>query len=258
MKEENTATRLKTLMKERNLKQVDILNMVKPFCKKYGVKLEKNDLSQYISGKVIPSQKKLTILAEALNVSEVWLMGYDVPIDIDEKDCLNFTELDKFLNGIDYNDIETIVKNDNDKKIVSYIDFYSILLHIYSDKTKEYIEYFIREFEKYYNCFNDITEIIDKAKKEHNFSDSGLDIRVKKFGNSINSDLMTAKKIKLFLMIKKYYSREELLDEFDKRLIWTASNEKMRNKRARYKHIESFLDYLLESLDTNTNNLNNN
>ena len=40
------ADRLKQIMRERNIKQVDILEACKPYCKKYGVKLEKNDLSQ--------------------------------------------------------------------------------------------------------------------------------------------------------------------------------------------------------------------
>ena len=39
----------------------------------------RNDLSQYLSGKFQPKQAKLTVLALALNVSEAWLMGYDVP-----------------------------------------------------------------------------------------------------------------------------------------------------------------------------------
>lgn len=66
-------------MNERNLKQVDILSACQPYCQQYNVKLAKNDLSQYISGKVQPGQDKLTILGMALNVNEVWLMGYDVP-----------------------------------------------------------------------------------------------------------------------------------------------------------------------------------
>ncbi len=77
----STSTRLKEFMLQNNLKQIDILNMAKPFCKKYNIKLEKNDLSQYVSGKVTPSQKKLSILAKALNVNPVWLMGYDIPSD---------------------------------------------------------------------------------------------------------------------------------------------------------------------------------
>ena len=78
---ETTAKRLKTIMDLRNLRQVDILNAAKPFCNKYGIKLERNDLSQYVSGKVVPGQDKLTILGLALNVSEAWLMGFDVPME---------------------------------------------------------------------------------------------------------------------------------------------------------------------------------
>lgn len=74
-----TSKRLKELMEERHLKQVDILEMVRPFCKKYNIKLTKTDLSQYVSGKVEPGQFKLVALASALDVSEHWLMGLDVP-----------------------------------------------------------------------------------------------------------------------------------------------------------------------------------
>lgn len=85
MAKTNTATRLKQIMKERNIKQVDILRAAKPFCEKYDVKLAKNDLSQYVNGKVEPGQEKLTILGLALNVSEAWLMGFDVPMDRETK-----------------------------------------------------------------------------------------------------------------------------------------------------------------------------
>ena len=79
MKELTTADRLKQIMSERGLKQVDILEACKPYCQRYGVQLKKNDLSQYVSGKVEPKQDKLSILGMALNVNEVWLMGYNVP-----------------------------------------------------------------------------------------------------------------------------------------------------------------------------------
>lgn len=77
---ETTATRLKRLLAERGLKQVDILEKAEPFCKKYGIKLTKSDLSQYVSGKVAPGQDKLSIIGMSLDVSEAWLMGYDVPM----------------------------------------------------------------------------------------------------------------------------------------------------------------------------------
>ncbi len=79
MKKTTTAERLKQILKERSLRQVDILDLCKPLCEKFGIKLAKNDLSQYISGKVQPGQDKLSILGLALNISEAWLMGYDVP-----------------------------------------------------------------------------------------------------------------------------------------------------------------------------------
>lgn len=78
MKRENTAIRLKQLMQERSLKQVDILEMTKPYCAKYDVKMNKSDLSQYVSGKVEPNQDKLFVLSRALRVNEAWLMGFDV------------------------------------------------------------------------------------------------------------------------------------------------------------------------------------
>lgn len=73
------ADRLNQIMSERNLKQVDILELCQPYCKKFNVKLNKNDLSQYVSGKVVPKQDKLSILSMALDVNEVWLMGYNLP-----------------------------------------------------------------------------------------------------------------------------------------------------------------------------------
>ncbi len=80
VKSYSTAQRLKQIMVARNLRQVDILKAATPYCKKYGVQLEKNALSQYVSGKVEPGQEKLSILGMALKVSEAWLMGYDVPM----------------------------------------------------------------------------------------------------------------------------------------------------------------------------------
>lgn len=77
MKIANTSQRLKQLMTERNLRQIDILNLTKPYCDKYNVKMNKSDISQYVSGKNEPSQDKLVVLGMALNVQESWLMGYD-------------------------------------------------------------------------------------------------------------------------------------------------------------------------------------
>ena len=98
MKKENTSTRLKQIMSDKNLRQVDILAKTMPYCKKYGVKMNKSDLSQYCLGKTEPNQNKLFVLSLALNVSEAWLMGFDVPMERDsynkqwEKEAAQFSD----------------------------------------------------------------------------------------------------------------------------------------------------------------------
>lgn len=74
---ESTSKRLYKIMNEKNLRQVDVLNLAKPFCEKYNVRISKSDLSQFLSGAIIPGTKKLLMLGMALDVSEPWLMGYD-------------------------------------------------------------------------------------------------------------------------------------------------------------------------------------
>ncbi len=91
-----TSDRLKFLMKERNLRQVDIIRLSEPYCKEYNLKLTKSDMSQFVSGKVEPGQWKLAILGKTLNVSEVWLMGYDVPMERSEPAPTQSAEREEF------------------------------------------------------------------------------------------------------------------------------------------------------------------
>ena len=46
MKESKVSERLRYIMDTRNIRQVDILEAAKPFCKKYNTKLGKTDLCQ--------------------------------------------------------------------------------------------------------------------------------------------------------------------------------------------------------------------
>lgn len=73
-----TSDRLKELMKERNLKQVDIINKSLPYQEKLGISMSKSHLSQYVNDKSNPDNFKLYLLSLTLDVSEGWLMGYDV------------------------------------------------------------------------------------------------------------------------------------------------------------------------------------
>lgn len=72
--------RLKQIMSERNLRQVDILNMSLPYQKKLDISMTKSHLSQYVNGKSNPDQNRIYLLSKTLDINEAWLMGYDVPM----------------------------------------------------------------------------------------------------------------------------------------------------------------------------------
>lgn len=76
-----TASRLRLIMQERGLKQIDIVRLCERYAPDYGVSMGRSAISQYVSGKSLPAQRQLSVLGLALNVSEAWLMGYDVPRD---------------------------------------------------------------------------------------------------------------------------------------------------------------------------------
>ena len=101
MRPYTTAQRLQQLMILRDLRQIDIVRLCEPFCKMHKVKMGRNSISQYVSGKVEPRQNALYILGQALNVSEAWLMGFDVPMEradspavSDETSSSNITVID--------------------------------------------------------------------------------------------------------------------------------------------------------------------
>lgn len=64
--------RLRQIMSIRGVKQVDVIQ---------STGITKGALSSYTTGRYIPKQDKIYILAKYFDVSEAWLMGYDVPMD---------------------------------------------------------------------------------------------------------------------------------------------------------------------------------
>lgn len=75
MDKAETKDRLKIALDIRNMKQSELVE-------KTGI--DKGQLSSYLSGKYKPRQQNLHLLATALSVDEAWLMGYNVPMDIEE------------------------------------------------------------------------------------------------------------------------------------------------------------------------------
>lgn len=70
-----TAERLKEIIEIRNIKQVELMERTG---------ISKGALSSYLSGRYIPKQENVYKLAKALGVNPAWLMGRDVPMEIDK------------------------------------------------------------------------------------------------------------------------------------------------------------------------------
>ena len=78
------AERLNEALKDKNMKQVDLLNKATEM----GIKLGKSQISQYVSGKTYPRDNVLKFLAKVLEVDEAWLGGINATYNIEEKDTL--------------------------------------------------------------------------------------------------------------------------------------------------------------------------
>ena len=66
----SAADRLKEAMRDAGLKQLDLAK---------ATGLSHSTISRYMNGQMEPKQKAINKLAIALDVSEMWLWGYDVP-----------------------------------------------------------------------------------------------------------------------------------------------------------------------------------
>ena len=71
MKKKELCDRLQEAMGIRGLRAVDIVERTG---------IPKGTISYYMSGKTEPKADRLYLIAQALDVSEAWLLGYDVPM----------------------------------------------------------------------------------------------------------------------------------------------------------------------------------
>ena len=68
MKDTIIKERLREALQNKNMRQADLVAQTG---------IDKSQISSYLSGKYKPKQENLTLLAEALGVSEYWLLGID-------------------------------------------------------------------------------------------------------------------------------------------------------------------------------------
>ena len=66
-----TPVRLQEAMKASGKRQIDLVNETK---------LNRSTISRYVSGECEPKADAINKLALSLNVDEMWLWGYDVPM----------------------------------------------------------------------------------------------------------------------------------------------------------------------------------
>jgi transcriptional regulator with XRE-family HTH domain len=93
--------RLKQAMAHNNMKPVELSNKTD---------VPKGAISYYLAGKSKPKSDRVYILSKALNVSEAWLLGYDVPMERTDEQKKN----DKLA--------ELIVKLRFDNELFSMVD----------------------------------------------------------------------------------------------------------------------------------------
>ena len=90
-KKSNCSERIAAALSIRNMRQSELCELTK---------IPKSAISQYVSGAFEPKQDRIYIISKALDVSEAWLMGYDVPMEREKNvpsDKVELTEGEKAL-----------------------------------------------------------------------------------------------------------------------------------------------------------------
>ena len=83
---ESCGRRIEQALSIRNMKQSELSKLAN---------VPKSSLSLYIKGAYEPKQDKIYAMAKALNVSDMWLMGYDVPMEGNNITSMELTEREK-------------------------------------------------------------------------------------------------------------------------------------------------------------------
>ena len=98
MKKVKSCDRIKEALRIRNMKQSEL-------AEKTG--LSKSAISQYVSGTIEPRQNAIYALSKALNVSEAWLMGFDISMARkSDLDRIEQSERDKMIDEYELDEFE--------------------------------------------------------------------------------------------------------------------------------------------------------
>ena len=114
--------RIKEGMALRNLKQADLVELTG---------ISKGALSSYISGRYIPKQNNIYLIAKALNVNEAWLMGSDVSMarNNTSKSGMIINVLGHVAAGIPIEAIEDVIDTEEISESMSKTgEFFGLLI----------------------------------------------------------------------------------------------------------------------------------
>lgn len=114
------ANRLNKAISLRNIKPIEL-------AEKTGI--DKSKISSYMSGRYKAKQDGVYLLAQALNVSEVWLMGYDVPMEsipIRNIEKIKIPVLGTVKAGYDYLAQENIIGYESIDNVTDPENYYAL------------------------------------------------------------------------------------------------------------------------------------
>ena len=120
-----TAQRLREAMNDANISASELAEQSK---------VSKSSISQYYNAKQCPSNLSATAMAKVLNVDPVWLMGFDVPRNEEEKHMIEQAQNQEAMSirdvytklGFDYYrlcDAFFHLPQEGQKELKSYLDY---------------------------------------------------------------------------------------------------------------------------------------
>lgn len=112
MKVSNSRDRIRELMAHFGLNQTEL-------CKRTGI--QKSALSNYLNGDREPRQDQISLIVDPFGVNPAWLMGYDVPMEMQPHDSV---EIHIDADNVDEESLSLIF--DDEKQVKEFMNFYKV------------------------------------------------------------------------------------------------------------------------------------
>lgn len=152
-----------TELKDR-LRKIMSLRNVKPIELSQSTGIPKSAISQYMSGYTKPKQDRIYMICKYLNISEAWLLGYDVPMERIENDNVSNSGL-KLLNELSNNLVNT--KGSISQIGISLLQSFDKL----NDKGKQKVIDYTNDLTNNLLYIKDNTELLNAAHAKLNATD---------------------------------------------------------------------------------------